>query len=91
MKTVLLYSLDGCPWCDELKDLLNSHSIEYVVRDIEKHDEEWENIKKETKNEFVPAVCILHHDKKMKEYILPDIHFEDVEECTEKVLKVLGY
>ena len=39
MKTLLIYSEDGCPWCTKMKEQLKGRlGIRHIVRDIERYD-----------------------------------------------------
>ena len=40
MKTLLIYSEEGCPWCTKMKKLLEKEGIKFLVRDIERFDKE---------------------------------------------------
>ena len=64
MKNVIIYSQEGCPYCQEIKDLLLQAGISHASKDIDEYTEEWEKIKKHTKNEYVPTIFIA--DKQTK-------------------------
>jgi len=85
MKTLLIYSEDGCPWCTKMKTQLKEEKIQYIVRDIERYDKEWEKVSEEAQTEYIPTVCIVDHVAKTKTYLSPDTDFEEIEEAVEKV------
>jgi|TARA_Y100001973_G_C5137164_1_gene300951 glutaredoxin len=89
MKTILLYSEEGCPWCDEIKKRLHEKNIRFLVRDVQKYAKEWELVTTLTENEYVPALCMLDHDTKKKTYLVPDKDFEDINEAIEKLQNIL--
>ena len=62
MKTLLLYSEDGCPWCTKMKGLLDENNIKFLVRDIDRYDKEWEKVSEEAKTEYIPTACIVDHE-----------------------------
>ena len=76
MKTLLLYSEDGCPWCTKMKGLLDENNIKFLVRDIDRYDKEWEKVSEEAKTEYIPTACIVDHQEKTKTYLTPDVDFE---------------
>ena len=85
MKTLLIYSENGCPWCTKMKEELTKSGIRHIVRDIERYEKEWERISEEAKTEFIPTVCIVDHTEKTKTYLVPDTDFDEIEEAVEKV------
>jgi glutaredoxin 3 len=34
MKKVILYSRSGCPHCDDIKEFLSEHKVEYEEKDV---------------------------------------------------------
>ena len=48
---VKLYGFDGCPYCDELKELFNKNDIKYTFVDVtlEENDAETEKVFKITR------------------------------------------
>ena len=89
MKTLLLYSEEGCPWCTNMKEQLKENKIKFIVRDIGRYEKEWESVSKEAKTEFIPTMCIVNHKEKTKTYLAPDTNFDDIEEGIEKVKKIM--
>ena len=89
MKSILLYSEDGCPWCTDLKNQLTENNIKFLVRDVQKYAKEWELVVTLTENEYVPSLCIIDHTSKEKTYVVPDRDFEDINEAIDKVKNIL--
>jgi glutaredoxin len=85
MKTLFIYSEEGCPWCSKIKEELTKSGIRYLVRDIERYEKEWKRISEEAKTEYIPTVCIVDHTEKTKTYLVPDTDFEEIDEAIEKV------
>jgi len=56
---VIVFTMKGCPFCTEMKDLLIKESIDFYDRDIDDHKDEYDMFVKLTKNEFVPAIMIV--------------------------------
>ena len=40
MKQVVVFTMDGCPHCQEFKKILSENSVEFVNRDIHEHSDE---------------------------------------------------
>jgi len=89
MKTLLLYSQNGCPWCTKMKELLGENNIKFIVRDIERYDKEWERVSEEANTLYIPTACIVNHEDKTRTYLTPDTDFDEIEEGVEKIKKLL--
>ena len=89
MKKVIVYSQDGCPYCQEIKDLLTQASIPHKSRDIDTHKTEWDKITKHSKNNYVPTVLITNSDSNKGKVLAPDRDFDDMSECFEKIVQYL--
>jgi glutaredoxin len=49
-KVVILYTMEGCPYCLMIKDKLNELSIPYIDRDINEHKDEYDVFVEITEN-----------------------------------------
>ena len=58
-KLVILFTMEGCPYCVQMKEQLTESNISFVERDIRKYEEEYEMFVEITENEFVPAFMIV--------------------------------
>ena len=89
-----LFSMYGCPHCQEMKDMLDNDGIEHEVKDIDEYSDEYnEFIKLVDNNEFVPAfLCIEINDNKVVRHlaIAPDRDYQDLEEALVKVKEFIG-
>lgn len=79
--------MDGCPYCAEFKELLNQSNIEYVERDCDEYEVQYEILKSNTNNDYVPAIEIRDDVKMTKRFLVPDRDFEELEEAVEKVIQ----
>jgi glutaredoxin len=41
-KLVILFTMEGCPHCETMKKQLEESNIPFEVRDIDKHEDEYE-------------------------------------------------
>jgi len=89
MKIALLYTMNSCPFCTEIKGMMKENNVKYIERDIHEHDKEYEDFVKKTKNDYLPAFSILTVNEKKEilnvEYVLPDDNFKDLSEAVEIV------
>ncbi len=67
-KKVLVYSLEGCPACDDLKEKLDKIGLNYENVEMSGNDEMWSNLEKWGGSEFVPQVKVVDHLIKESEY-----------------------
>lgn len=77
---VIVYTMKGCPFCSDFKDMLNKESIEFYERDIDEYKEEYDTYVEVTDNEFIPSLLIL--EKNGKDYdpylYAPDRDYEEL-------------
>lgn len=94
MNKVYLFSMDGCPHCQDMKSMLDSENIEYEVKDVEEYKDEYDEfIKLVDNNEFVPAfLCVDIEDNKVNRHleIAPDRDFDDLEQALTLVKEFLN-
>ena len=55
-----LFTMEGCPHCQDMKKLLDESGITYEVRDIDEYEEEYEEFQKIVENDYVPALWVLN-------------------------------
>ena len=93
MKYVILFTMDGCPYCVEMKSLLDEQIIEYYERDIDEYSQEYEDFKELTNNEFIPAFLVIEDnedDSPVKiTSLCPEDDFMELNEGVEKLKELL--
>ncbi len=52
---VILFTMEGCPFCQIMKDKLKESNIEYHERDIDENEEEYSLFSEVSGSDFVPA------------------------------------
>ena len=65
-KEIILYSINGCPACEEFKSKLNKLDIVYENVDMEDNTEVWKKLENMGGSEFVPQITI--EGKLIKDY-----------------------
>jgi glutaredoxin len=87
-KILILFTMDGCPYCEMMKEQLDAIDADYVVRDINEHEEEYNMFVEITENDFVPAFMIVESPDENPNTMLfvPDRDFGEIEEGV-KIIK----
>lgn len=78
-----VFSMKGCPHCDNLKNKLKENNIEFVELDIDDNNLLYERFSKKVDNEFLPAILI------GKTAYVPEKSFTTIDEAVELVKKHL--
>jgi len=98
MKKIFLYTMNGCPHCKSMKELFKENSVDFIEKNINEHQEEYEKlIVEQTKNEYLPAFLFLEmklnesNGKKSPHLkaVTPDDDFESAEEALELAKRFL--
>jgi glutaredoxin len=84
---VIVYTMQGCPFCTEFKDLLTKEGIEFFDRDIEVYKDEYDTFTQITENDMIPALLIIEGDGKDHESFLyvPDKNYYELTEAVDIV------
>jgi glutaredoxin len=82
-KLVILFTMEGCPYCVQMKDQLKESDIDFVERDINEHKDEYDMFVEITENEFVPAFMIVESpdtDDHKSYLYAPERDYNEIEE-----------
>jgi glutaredoxin len=81
-KIAVVFSMKGCPFCVELKEMLEKEGIPFFDRDIHEHKEEYQMFVEVTGNDFVPSFMLIENpDTEPKtELYAPDRDFQNINE-----------
>ena len=84
-KLLILFSMKGCPFCEQIKSSLTESKIDFVERDIDDYKEEYDLFVEATDNEFVPAFMIIDEVSESPKTFLyaPERDFQDLQEGVE--------
>lgn len=85
-KLLILYTMDGCPFCQMMKEKLIESNIIYYERDIDEHKDEYDLFVEITENDYVPAFMIIEGDDEKQpitSLYAPDRDFNDLDEGLE--------
>lgn len=84
---IYLYTTKDCPYCTELKQLLDNNLLPYEATDVDENEEEWEEMGKTLNVEFVPTVLIVNDKLDTAKLLTPDTHFDEVSECFQQIIE----
>tara|TARA_R110000868_G_scaffold31455_2_gene115367 strand:- start:737 stop:1024 length:288 start_codon:yes stop_codon:yes gene_type:complete len=85
-KIVILFTMEGCPYCVQMKDQLRESNIDFVERDIHEHKDEYDMFVEITENDFVPAFMIVESpdtDDHKSYLYAPERDYDEIEEGVE--------
>jgi glutaredoxin len=57
-KEVKVFSMKGCPHCENLKNKLKENKINFIELDIDENEKLYDAFSKKVDNEFLPAILI---------------------------------
>ena len=81
MKQLVVFSMEGCPHCQEFKKILSENSVEFINRDIHEHSDEYQMFAR-VKNDLVPAFMIVDEEDTSKSSLFaPDQDYTTLEEA----------
>jgi glutaredoxin len=85
----IIYTMKGCPHCEHIKNVLTENNIDFIGRDIDDHESEYEDFKKRTGSDFVPAMLIIEKEGEKYEpyFYVPEQHYNEIHEAVEIIKK----
>ena len=93
MKVTVVYTMDCCPYCGMIKEELNKNNILFIERDINEHEDEYNEFVSITKNEYVPSLMLLTLDEEENAHnvklLAPERDYYDIFEGVEMVKNYL--
>lgn len=84
-KKLVVYTMEGCPWCGEFKKILKENKIKFINRDIDKHKEEYDLFVEITSNDLIPSFMIVETDDESAKLFAPDRDYQDLNDALEIV------
>lgn len=89
IKKVFFFSMEGCPHCQEMREMMDEKQIPYSIMDIDLNPDEYEEFKNIVDgNEYVPAfLCVNLVDGKLDKHLAlaPERDFEELSEALTKI------
>jgi len=86
---IIVYTMKGCPFCEDFKKMLKEENIDFHDRDIHEHSEEYDTYSRITNNDMVPALLVIEGDEKKHKSFLyaPERNYNELKEALELVKK----
>ncbi len=86
---VVVYTMEGCPFCTQFKDMLIEEGIDFFDRDIDKFKDEYNTFSKITENDMIPALLIIEGNDEDYESFLyaPDKDYNELTEAVDIIKK----
>lgn len=84
MKFAILYTMEGCPHCENLKDLIYEDNLDVEIRNIDDHQDEYKQFVEASGSEYLPAFTLVETKDDGNHLInlnVPDKSFNDVNEA----------
>ena len=83
---VRIYSIQECPYCTELKEILSAEGIDFtdVNVNLPENEEEYNKIHEITQSEEVPIVRVNN------QLLVPNISFQSIREAVELTKRFLA-
>jgi glutaredoxin len=75
-----MFTMKGCPYCDDLKKKLTENKISFTEKDVDEHEKIYEKFSKAVKSDFLPAIII------GKKAFIPDRSFKTIDQGA-KIIK----
>jgi glutaredoxin len=82
---IIVYTMKGCPFCVDFKEMLTKEGIEFFDRDIDEYKDEYDSFSKITENDMIPALLIIEGDGDEYESYLyaPDRNYNELTEAVD--------
>ena len=80
---VIVYTMKGCPFCVDFKELLVKEGIEFFDRDIDEYKDEYDLFVEITNNDMIPSLLIIEGNEKDHESFLyaPERNYNELTEA----------
>ena len=80
---VIVYTMKGCPFCVDFKEMLTKEGIEFFDRDIDEYVDEYELFTEVTDNDMIPALLIIEgNDEKHESFLYaPERNYNELSEA----------
>jgi glutaredoxin len=85
--SVIVYTMKGCPFCVDFKEMLTKEGIEFFDRDIDEYKEEYDLYSEITDNDMIPALLIIEGTEENHTSFLyaPDRDYHELNEALDIV------
>lgn len=82
-KIAILFTMKSCPHCHTFKNMLKESDIDFIERDIDEYEEEYELFVEASGSDYVPSFMLIENpesDKPKSGLFAPESGFNDIDE-----------
>lgn len=82
---IIVYTMKGCPFCVDFKDILIREGIEFFDRDIDEYKDEYDIFAEVTGNDMIPSLLVIEGDEEKHESFLyaPERNYNELTEAVD--------
>jgi glutaredoxin len=91
-KNIIVYTMKGCPFCVQFKNMLSENGIEFYDRDIHEFQDEYQLFVEITGSELIPSLMVIEgngEDYESSLYV-PERDYNELTEALDIVKKKLN-
>lgn len=83
--SVVVYTMKGCPFCTDFKEMLTNEGIKFFDRDIDDYKDEYDIFVEVTDNDMIPAMLIIEgNDEKHESFLYaPERNYNELSEAVD--------
>jgi glutaredoxin len=89
MNVIVIFTLDGCSHCVDLKKKLDDLKIQYIEIEVTKNKEIWDKVVEQTGHNSLPSVYISIDGGDTGPIFVPERDYETQDELIEKIKNYL--
>jgi glutaredoxin len=89
MNHIIVFTLNGCGHCTELKKSLNELEIQYSEIEITENEDMWNQVVSQTGHNSLPTVYVSINGGDEGPVFIPERDFNDKDECLEIIKKYI--
>ena len=81
--SIVVYTMKGCPFCTDFKEMLTKEGIQYFDRDIDEYKDEYDLFVEITNNDMIPSLLIIEGNEIDHESFLyaPERNYNELTEA----------
>ncbi len=87
---LLVFTLENCGHCKNLKERLRNESIPFKEIEVSKNKEIWNKVVEQTKNEFLPSFYIKQNGTNKGPFFCPERDFTTDDEAVGIIRRYIG-
>lgn len=83
---VIVFSMEGCPHCDNLKKQLTERNIKFIEKDVDEKENVliYENFSKKVESDYLPAILVGN------KAFIPERSFKTIEQAADTIQNYLS-